>query len=143
MVCRYGTSQKENGKVRICVDLKHLNKSVLREVFPLPQVDDAPAKLSEAKVFIKFNANSGFWQIPLSEESKPLTTFITPLGSYSFNKLPFGISSAPEHFQKRMSHIITGLNGVICLVNDVLIFGQTKEEHDSRLSMLLEQLESL
>ena len=44
--------RKKNEKVRICVDLKHLNKSVLREVLALPQVDDAPAKLSEAKLSI-------------------------------------------------------------------------------------------
>ena len=94
---------KRNGKVRICVDLKRLNESVLREVFPLPEVDDALAQLSGAKIFTKLDANSGFWQIPLSDESRLLTTFITPFGRYCFNKLPFGISSAPEHFQKRMT----------------------------------------
>ena len=120
--------RKKNGNIRICVDLKCLKESVLREVFPLPEDDDALAQLSGAKVFTKLDANSGFWQIPLTEESKLLTTFITPFGRYCLNKLPFGISSALEHFQKRMSHILTGLNGVICLVDDVLIFGQNKEE---------------
>lgn len=79
--------------------LKPLNRSVLREVHPLPKVDETLAQLAGAKVFSKLDANSGFWQIPLSPSSRLLTTFITPTGRYCFNKLPFGISSAPEHFQ--------------------------------------------
>ena len=116
---------KNEGAIRICVDLKPLNDNVLREVHPLPRVDDILAQLTGAKVFSKLDANSGFWQIPLAEESQLLTTFITPFGRYCFNKLPFGSSSAPEHFQKRMSRILSGLEGVVCLMDDVLVFGLT------------------
>ena len=105
---------KKSGSIRICVDLKPLNESVLREVHPLPKVDETLAQLTGAKVFSKLDANSGFWQIPLAEKSRLLTTFITPKGRYCFNKLPFGISSAPEDFQKRMSRILSGLEGVHC-----------------------------
>ena len=83
------------------MDLKPLNKYVLRETHPLPKVDKMQAQLSGAKVFSKLDANIGYWQIPLTDESKLLTTFITPQGRYCFNKLPFGICSTPEHFQKR------------------------------------------
>ena len=100
---------KKSGNVHICVDLKPLNESVLREVHPLPMVDDTLAYLAGARVFSKLDANSGFWQIPLSQSSRLLTTFITPTGRYCFNKLPFGISSAPEHFQRRMSELLEGL----------------------------------
>jgi len=96
---------KKNGKVRICVDLKPLNTAVKREVYPLPRVEETLAQLSGATTFSKLDANCGFWQIPLAESSKHLTTFITPYGRYRFNKLPFGITSAPEHFQRRMSEI--------------------------------------
>lgn len=94
---------KSSGKVRICVDLKPLNQSVLREVYPLPTTDEILAQVSGAKLFSKLDANSGFWQIPLAEQSRPLTTFITPFGRYCSNKLPFGISSASEVYQRRMS----------------------------------------
>jgi len=87
---------KKSGSVRICVDLKHLNESVLREVHPIPKVDDTLAQMTGAKIFSKLDANSGFWQIPLAKQSKLLTTFVTPFGRYCFNKLPFGISSAPN-----------------------------------------------
>ena len=89
------------------MDLKPLNKNVLREVHPLPTVEETLAQLSGAKVFSKLDANSGHWQIPLSEKSKLFTTFIIPQGRYCFNKLPFGICSAPEHFQRSMSRILT------------------------------------
>ena len=94
---------KANNTVRICVDLTHLNKSVCRERHPLPTVEQTLAQLAGARVFSKLDANSGFWQIPFSRESALLTTFITPFGQYCFHRLPFGITSAPEHFQRRMS----------------------------------------
>ena len=88
---------KHNGHVRICVDLTKLNENVYRERHPLPAVDQTLAQIAGARVFSKLDANSGFWQIPLSKESALLTTFITPFGRYHFNRLPFGITSAfPE-----------------------------------------------
>ena len=131
---------KKSGAVRICVDLKALNENVLRETHPIPKVDDTLAQLTEAAVFSKLDANSGFWQIPLSDQSKLLTTFITPFGRYAFNKLPFGIASAPELFQKRMSKILEGLDGVVCLMDDVLVFGKDRNEHDLRLKQVLERV---
>ena len=132
---------KKSGAVRICVDLKPLNQNVLREVHPLPKVDDTLAQLSGAKLFSKLDANSGFWQIPLAPASRLLTTFITPFGRYCFNKLPFGISSAPEHFQKRMSAVLSGLPGVLCQMDDILIFGRDTAEHNQRVEAVLKRIE--
>ena len=78
---------KKSGSVRICVNLKPLNQSVLREVHPLPKVDETLAQLLGPNSFLKLDANSRFWQIPLSQSSRLLTTFITPTGCYCFNKL--------------------------------------------------------
>ena len=133
---------KRSGGVRICVDLKPLNRCVLRERHPLPRVDDTLAQLTGATTFSKLDANSGFWQIPLSEESKLLTTFITPFGRYCYNKLPFGISSAPEHFQRRMSCLLEGLQGVLCVMDNIIVFGKSQQEHDSRLHTVLSCLSS-
>lgn len=130
----------KSGAIRICVDLKPLNQGVFRGVHPLPKVDNTLAQLTGAKLFTKLYANSGFWQIPLSPSSCLLTTFITPSGRYCFNKLPFGISSAPELFQKQMNSILHGLDGVLCLIDDVLAFGRDREEHDQRLFAALERI---
>ena len=132
---------KPSGDVRICVDLKPLNESVRREFHPLPKVDDNLAQLAGATVFSKLDANSGFWQVPLAVDSRPLTTFITPFGRYWFNKLPFGISSAPEHFQRQMNKILEGLEGILCHLDDVLVFGSNQKQHDERLLAALKRIE--
>eukprot|EP00731_Ephydatia_muelleri_P021495 Em0014g86a len=94
-------AQKPNGAIRICVDLKPLNESVLREVYPLPRVDEILAQAIRIKSL-----------------------------------------HAPELFQKRMSNILSGLKGTLCLIDDVLIFGKTQEEHDQRLAEALTRIQS-
>ena len=136
---------KPSGAVRICVNLTHLNQNVLREYHPLPNIDDTLAQLTGAKKFTKLDANSGFWQIPLAKTSRLLTTFITPVGRFCFNKLPFGISCAPELFQKRMSTMLEGLLGVLCLMDNVLVYGQDQEDaedHDKKLEAVLLRIQS-
>ena len=133
---------KSNGQVRICVDLTKLNESVCRERHLLPSVEQILAQLEGAKVFSKLDANSGFWQIELAPESAKLTTFISPFGRFCFNRLPFGITSAPEHFQKRMSSILAGLDGVVCLIDDILVFGRSQSQHDNRLQYTLERIQN-
>ena len=112
-----------------------------RENHPLPSVEESLAKLAGAKVFTKLDANSGFWQINLAEESKSLTTFITPYGRYLFKRLPFGICSASEFFQKRMSEMLENHPGVLCHMDDILVFAPTQREHDERLQKVLETIE--
>jgi hypothetical protein len=112
---------KPNGSLRICVDVSKLNDSVQRELHPMPVVDHTLGQLGGAKFFSKLDANSGIWQIKLTERSAKLTTFITPFGRYHFNRLPFGITSAPKVFQKRVSQILTGMEGVVCLMDDIRI----------------------
>ena len=116
---------KQSGKVRICLDLTRLNESVCRERHILPSVEQTLAQIGGAKYFSKLDVNFGYWQIELDPESAKLTTFITPFGRFCFNRLPFGITSAPEHFQRRMTEI---LGGVVCLVDDVLVTGRTQAE---------------
>ena len=81
---------KSKNKVRICVDLTKLNRSVCRERHILPSVEQILTQLKGAKIFSKLDANSGFWQIKLSSRSALLTTFITPMDRFCFNCLPFG-----------------------------------------------------
>ena len=121
---------KKSGSICICVDLQHLNSSVLQEIHPLSQVEETLGLLAGAKIFSRLDANSGFWQIPLAEDSRPLTTFLTSFGRFWFNKLPFGISSAPEHFQKQINQVLEGLNRVVCQVDDILVFGPDVSTHN-------------
>ena len=131
---------KPNGKVRLCVDLTKLNLSVKREIHPLPSVDHILGKLGNSKVFSKLDANSAFWQRTLSESSQLLTTFITPWGRYCFLRLPYGITTGSEQFQRCMAEKLIGLEGVECNIDDILIHGRSQDEHDQRLHAVLNKL---
>ena len=109
----------------------------------MPSVDESLAKLGNSKVFSKLDANSVFWQLPLEEESRLLTTFVTPFGRYCFNRLPFGICSAPEIFQQTLSKILEGLEeGTICQMDDILVRGIDQPVHDRHLRAVLRRLEA-
>ena len=131
---------KPNGDILLCVDLSILNQSVQREFHPMPVVEHILGQLGSTKIFSKLDANYGFYQITLSPEYQKLTTFITPFGRFMFRRLPFGISFAPEHFQKRMEQILHGLRGVLLHIDDILVYGSTTAEHDSRLRAVLERI---
>ena len=92
-------------------------------------------------MFSKLDAASGFWQIPLHTESSKLTTFITPFGRFCFRKLPFGISSAPEIFQRLMTDLLQGIPGTKVIMDDISIYGKSIEEHDSRLDGVLDTVQ--
>ena len=131
---------KPTGEVRICVDLKKLNQAIERERFVIPTVDCIIHKLRDSKVFSKLDAKSGFHQIPLDPSSAKLTTFITPFGRFYFNRLPFGVSSAPEIYQRTMEDILGGIDGVICYFDDILIHSKTHKEHEALLQQVLHKL---
>ena len=92
---------KKNGQIRVCVDLSELNKAIKRERFQIPVAEEIFARMKGAVFFTVLDATSGFWQIPLSEDSSLLTTFITPFGRFRFTRLPFG--------RKRAVHSPNGL----------------------------------
>ncbi|UYV67908.1 hypothetical protein LAZ67_5002467, partial [Cordylochernes scorpioides] len=131
---------KSNGDIRLCVDLSRLNEHVQREVHPMPVVEHMLGQLGEARFFSKLDANSGFHQIPLSPDCQHLTTFITPFGRYKYCRMPFGISLAPEYFQRVMSIILQGMDGVMCYLDDILIFASDSKTHDRILRLVLRKL---
>lgn len=104
---------KKNGKIRICVDLNTLNESVEWGKFNLPAIVDLLPKPAGSTVFSSVDTASGFWQIPSEEDSALLMTFITPQGRYCFKRLPFGITSAPEIFQRKIPDLLQGQPAVM------------------------------
>ena len=137
--------RKPNGKLRLCLDPTNLNKAIKRNHFPMPTLEDALPKLSHAKIFSLCDAKDGFLQVKIDDESSELTTFWTPFGKYRWLRMPFGLSSSPEEFQRRLSDALTGLEGVMIVADDILIHGkgETQEEaiknHNENLSKLLER----
>lgn len=132
---------KPSGDIRICVDLKKLNNQVRRERYVIPTVEDVFHKLKGSRIFSKLDCRSGFYQLPLEKESAKLTTFITPFGRYHFNRLPFGISSAPEIFQRTMEEILNGENNVVCYFDDILVHSKDNKDHEKHLESCLQKLD--
>lgn len=131
---------KSAGGYQLCVDLTKLNKVVLRERHILPTVDQVLGLLRDARVFSKLDAMSSFHQVKLTEGCQEMKTFITPFGRYCFHRLPFGITSAPEYFQHVMANILEGQTGAVNMIDDILVLGQDRVEHDQCLTKVLQRL---
>ena len=140
---------KKDGLVRICLDPKDLNTAIKRSHYPLPTVEDVTARLTNAKVFSVLDAKKGFWQVKLTEQSSFYTTFNTPFGRFRWLRMPFGISSTPEIWQRKMHEAIEGLQGVEVIADDFLVcgFGDTVDEavmdHDQNLTVFLQRCREL
>ena len=134
------TVLKPNGKLRICIDPRDLNKAIQREHYPLKTIEDVVQGIPEAKVFSKLDATSGFWQIALDSDSSKLCTFNTPFGRYSFTRLPFGIKSASEVYQKTISEMVQDIDGCEAIIDDILIWGRDMQEHDARLRTVMKRV---
>ena len=133
---------KPNGKVRICTDFKRLNVAVKRERYILPTLEDIVHKLHGSTVFSKLDATAGYWQIPLDPATAKLTTFITPFGPFFYRRLPFGISSASEIFQRTMEDILGDIEGVESFQDDVLLHSKTTAEHEELKKKVFERVKT-
>lgn len=125
--------QKPNGKVRVCLNPRDLNKAIQREHYLMTTVQEIVAELREAKVFSVLDATSGFWHNQLDESITQLLTFNTPFGRYQYQRMSFGINSAHEIFQNRMTQAFVDLKGVKAIADDNLVWGENEIEHNRRL----------
>lgn len=130
--------KKKNNQLRICLDPRYLNKFIITSNNSIPTFESISSKIANAKYFSVLDCNSGFWMIPLTEDSAKICTFNSPLGGrYFFKKLPFGLSCASEAFQERINFLFERVDGVEPYLDDFLIWGSSKEEHDQRLHQVL------
>ncbi|UYV73002.1 K02A2.6-like, partial [Cordylochernes scorpioides] len=113
---------KKQNKLRVCLDPRDLNKVIKRPHFQIPTIDEILPSLNNAKIFTVIDAKDGFWQVKLDSQSSYLTTFWTPFGRYKWLRMPFGISAAPEEFQRRLHEVIGGLEDVEVIADDILVF---------------------
>ena len=129
-------------KVCICIDPRDLNCAIRREHYQLPTIEEVASRLAGAKKFTlcakKFtlcDAKDGFHQIVLDDASSYLTTFNSPFGRYRWMRMPFGISSAPKVWQRRIHEFVEDLEGVEVIADDFLIagFGETGKEINTSL----------
>ncbi len=137
--------KKPNGKLRICIDPRPLNKALKMSNFPLPTIEDILPELSKARVFTVCDVKNGFWHVQLDDPSSYLTTLATPFGRYRWLRMPMGISPAPEVFQRLLNQALKGLQGMHIIADDVLITGEGEtvemayKDQDRKLRLFLDR----
>ena len=135
----HAIEKPQTGKLRIVLDPKALNENIRRPHYPTQTLDDVTSRLAGAKYFSSLDATHAYWSILLDTPSSYLTTFSSPFGSWRFLRLPFGIKSSQDIFQRKIDEVFEGLNGMTCIVDDLLVYGRSRQEHDENLVYVLER----
>ena len=128
---------KKDNTWRMVVDYRRLNQQTIPDRFPMPVINDVLSQLGGAKVFTSLDLLSGYWQIPLSEESKPLTAFSTHKEHLEFNSMPFGLTGAPLTFSRVMLTVLGHIKNVFVYLDDVIIFSEDLDHHLATLEEVL------
>lgn len=133
-------AKKKMGGIRICVDLRLVNKAVIPDRCPLPNSEELTAHFHGSTVFTKLDLRQGYLQVPLHPASRDLTAFVTHAGVFRYTRMAFGLSSAPSCFQKVMSTILAGIPGVAFFLDDIVIHTQDIETHNKHLQRVAQAL---
>ena len=135
---------KKDGGLRFCIDLRKLNEQTIKDAYSLPQIDKTLDSLQGSQRFSSLDLKSGYWQVEMDEESKPLTAFtVGLLGFYECERMPFGITNAPATFQRLMETCLGDLNLHWCIIylDDIVIFSKDPASHLERLEAVFWKLE--
>ena len=132
--------RKDNGPPRMCVDFRKLNKVLVKNSYPLPNIQDILATLHGSSVFSTIDAAKGFYQLKVKDSDRHKLAFTCQFGLYQFLKMPFGISTAPSIFQELMAKILAGSKHAKAFIDDVLIFSKTPDEHLIHLEDVFQRL---
>ena len=135
--------QKKDGSLRFCIDFRRLNSLKKKDSHPLPRICETLDSLISAAYFSTFDLTSGFWQVPMAEESKPFTAFtLGSMGLFECDRMPFGLCNAPATFQRLMQNCLGELNLTYCLIylDDVIVYSKTPEEHLQRMCVIFDRL---
>ena len=134
---------KNDGSKRFCIDFRTLNRITVFDAEPLPDPEHIFASISQDAYFSKFDLTKGYWQVPVEENAKPYTAFLTPAGLFQFCMMPFGLVNAPATFSRMMRRVLQGLKKTDNFIDDILIHSQTWDEHISSIRSLLERLRAV
>ena len=135
---------KNDGTIRICGDYRlTINQATKTTAYPVPRIDDLFATIGGGKIFSKLDMSNAYNQIVLSPEARSLTTINTHRGLFQYNRLCFGIASAPGIFQRAVEELLRGIPGVCVFLDDILVSGSSPGEHDKRLGEVLKRFQEV
>ena len=133
---------KKDGSTRICQDFRQLNEITEKYTFPMPEPQTLFDLLGGCRIFSSLDIGHAYYQVELEEEDKIKTAFSTKYGQYCYNRMPFGLSTAPATFQKLMHTMLKGIlhKGVVAYIDDILIYARNKDEHDRILEEVFSRI---
>ena len=135
--------RKKDRSLHFCIDFRKLNCLTVKDSHLLPHICETLESLTGAAHYLTFDMNSGFWQVPMDEESKQYTAFtLGSMGLYECESMPFRLCNAPPTFQRLMQNCLGELNLTYCLIylDDVIVFSDTPEEHLRRMCVVFDHL---
>ena len=133
---------KKDGSVRLCGDYKGtVNPELQAEQYPLPRIEDIFAKLAGGQKFSKIDLRQAYHQLEMEEDSRKYLTINTHMGLFQYNRLVFGITSAPAIWQRTIDQVLEGTSGTSCILDDMIITGKSDEEHLANLEEVLRRLQ--
>ena len=134
--------KKKDDTIRLCVDYRRLNAMTQVDAYPMPRIDDILDQVGQARYITTLDLAKGYWQVPVAEEDRTKTAFITPRGLYQFKMMPFGLCGAPATFQRMMDQVIRGMHKFAsAYLDDLIIFSTTWEDHLTHLKAVLSRLQ--
>ena len=129
--------------MRVCGDYKvTVNRAAKLDTYPLPRIDDLFASLAGGTTFMKLDLAHAHQQILLDDDSKKFVVINTQKGLFRYNRLPFGVASAPAIFQRTIEGILRGIPHVCVYIDDILVTGKSEEEHLQTVDEVLSRLEA-
>lgn len=132
---------KPNGEIRICIDPKRtLNPFLEDNIYPIPRIDNIFAEIGRGKFYAVVDLAGAFQQLELSEGSRELVTITTPLGLFSYKRMPFGIKVAPAIFQSAIDRIIRKFPWCRAYIDDIILSAESAEQLRDRLLQLFATL---
>ena len=136
--------KKKDDTIRLCVDYQKLNAKTQVDAYPMPQIDDILDQVGQARYITTLDLAKGYWQVPVAEEGRPKTAFITPRGLYQFKRMTFGLCGAPATFQRMMDQVIRGMHKFAsAYLDDLIVFSTKWEDHLMHLRAVLSRLQEL
>jgi len=134
---------RSNGKNRLVVDYRALNRLIKRKQYPMPKVDDYLEAMRGQQYFALIDLAQGYYQIELFKEERLKTVFVTPDGKYQYKRLSMGLAESPSYFQKLINTVIKDLKYHHCLgyFDDFPCMGHTFDNFCESLHLLLQPLE--
>ena len=134
--------QKKDGTLRFCVDFRHLNACMKKDLYPLPHIQKALESMAGLAHFLSMDFKSGFWQIKMAPGSQQYMAFtVGNLGFYDFTHMLFRLCNMLTRFQHLMQNTLGELNLTYCVIylDDVIVFGRMEEEHLEHLRMVFKR----